>query len=121
MIALISAVLTVIGAGFFLAGTVGLLRFPDVYCRLHALTKADNLGLGFIVLALAISAESIAVAGKLVLIWGFTLAAAATAAYLIANGARMRGVRGTGSDVDFHAPHRRSAGNGNGDGEQTNS
>ena len=37
-----------IGAGvfFFLAGTVGLLRFPDALSRLHALTKADNLGLG---------------------------------------------------------------------------
>jgi multicomponent Na+:H+ antiporter subunit G len=36
-----------IGAGtlFFFAGTVGLLRFPDALTRLHALTKADNLGL----------------------------------------------------------------------------
>jgi multicomponent Na+:H+ antiporter subunit G len=36
-----------IGAGvfFFLAGTVGLVRFPDPLSRLHALTKADNLGL----------------------------------------------------------------------------
>ena len=32
------------GAFFFLAGTVGLLRFPDLLTRLHALTKADNLG-----------------------------------------------------------------------------
>jgi formate hydrogenlyase subunit 3/multisubunit Na+/H+ antiporter MnhD subunit len=36
------------GAFFFLAGTVGLLRFPDTLTRLHALTKADNLGLGLI-------------------------------------------------------------------------
>jgi hypothetical protein len=36
-----------IGAGlvFFVAGSIGLLRLPDVYSRLHALTKADNLGL----------------------------------------------------------------------------
>ena len=39
-----------------LAGTVGLLRFPDPLSRLHALTKADNLGLGLIVLAIAWSA-----------------------------------------------------------------
>ena len=38
----------VLGALFFLAGTVGLLRFPDVHARLHALTKADNVGLGFL-------------------------------------------------------------------------
>ncbi len=40
------------GAFFFLAGSVGLLRFPDALSRLHALTKADNLGLGLIVLGL---------------------------------------------------------------------
>ena len=37
-----------LGVFFFLAGTVGLLRFPDTLTRLHALTKADNLGLGLI-------------------------------------------------------------------------
>jgi multicomponent Na+:H+ antiporter subunit G len=31
------------GALFFLAGTIGLLRFPDTLTRLHALTKADVL------------------------------------------------------------------------------
>ncbi len=40
------------GAFFFLAGTVGLLRFPDSLTRLHALTKVDNLGLGLVVLGL---------------------------------------------------------------------
>ena len=40
------------GAFFFLAGTVGLLRFPDTFTRLHALTKADNLGLGLVILGL---------------------------------------------------------------------
>ena len=40
------------GAFFFLAGTVGLLRFPDALTRLHALTKADNLGLGLVVAGL---------------------------------------------------------------------
>ncbi len=38
------------GAFFFFAGTVGLLRFPDPLTRLHALTKADNLGLGLVVI-----------------------------------------------------------------------
>jgi len=45
----IAASLLLLGSGFFfLAGTVGLLRFPDVHSRLHALTKADNLGLGLL-------------------------------------------------------------------------
>jgi multicomponent Na+:H+ antiporter subunit G len=72
------------GAFFFLAGTVGLLRFPDVPSRLHALTKADNLGLGLVVAGLAIRAPSVAVALKLVLVWLLALSASATACYLVA-------------------------------------
>lgn len=85
-----SATLLTVGAVFFLAGTVGLLRFPDVYTRLHALTKIDNLGLGFTVLGLLFRVESAAEALKLILIWGLALAAGATLAYLIANGALER-------------------------------
>ena len=40
------------GTFFFLAGTVGLLRFPNTLTRLHALTKADNVGLGLVVFGL---------------------------------------------------------------------
>ena len=54
------------GAFFFLAGTVGLLRFPDTLTRLHALTKADNLGLGLVVLGLLPQAASLRDGLKLV-------------------------------------------------------
>lgn len=40
------------GAVLYLAGMLGLLRFPDTLTRLHALTKVDNLGLGLVVLGL---------------------------------------------------------------------
>ncbi len=88
-----TVVLLLAGAGFFLAGTLGLLRFPDVYTRLHALTKADNVGLGLIVTGLALQAESWAVVGKLALIWLLVLVASATGAHLVARGALRRGVR----------------------------
>lgn len=88
MLEFASAALLLIGAGFYLAGTLGLLRFPDVYTRLHALTKADNLGLGFLVLGLALQADSLAAALKLLLIWPLTLAASATVGYLIARRAQ---------------------------------
>ena len=84
MIAAVSAVLCVVGALFFLAGTVGLLRLPDTLCRLHALTKADNLGLGFIALGLALEGGSWLVAGKLMMIWLLVLLAGTRAYYLIA-------------------------------------
>ncbi len=88
----LSAALLIAGGVFFLAGTLGLLRFPDLYTRLHALTKADNVGLGLMIAGLAIQAESWAVVGKLLLIWGLVLLAGASVAHLIARGALKRGV-----------------------------
>ena len=84
----VAAALLCAGAFFFFAGTVGLLRFPDVYTRLHALTKVDNLGLGLLVAGLIVRSGSAAVAAKLLLIWCLALVAAAAAAYLIAGRAR---------------------------------
>jgi multicomponent Na+:H+ antiporter subunit G len=77
-----------LGAVFFLAGTVGLLRFPDPLSRLHALTKADNLGLGLIVLGLLPQAEDLAGALRLVAVWLLVLLAAGTSTQLIARAAR---------------------------------
>lgn len=89
---LLSAVLLIAGSLFFMAGTVGLLRFPDVYTRLHALTKADNVGLGLIVAGLVLQAPSWEVAGKLLLIWLLVLVASASACHLVARTALERGV-----------------------------
>jgi multicomponent Na+:H+ antiporter subunit G len=79
-----------IGAGlfFFLAGTVGLLRFPDTLTRLHALTKADNLGLGLIVLGLLPQVDGVLSGLKLVAIWLLVLLSGADAGQLIARAAR---------------------------------
>ena len=79
------------GAFFFLAGTVGLLRFPDALSRLHALTKADNLGLGLIVLGLLPQADGVLGALKLVAVWVLVQLAGATVAQLIAHALRRRG------------------------------
>jgi multicomponent Na+:H+ antiporter subunit G len=76
------------GMVFFTAGTAGLLRFPDGLSRLHALPKADNLGLGLTALGMAVQAGSGTVALKLLLIWGLVLVASSACAYLI--GARDR-------------------------------
>jgi multicomponent Na+:H+ antiporter subunit G len=92
MIEWLSMALLVAGAFFFFAGTVGLLRFPDVYSRLHALAKADNLGLGCVVLGLALQAESLAAALKLLLIWPLVMAASASIGFAIARRAHQLGI-----------------------------
>ena len=79
-----TVVFVVAGAFFFLAGTVGLLRFPDSFTRLHALTKADNLGLGLVVLGLLPHVDSAAAGLKLVCVWLLVLLSGATAAQLVA-------------------------------------
>jgi multicomponent Na+:H+ antiporter subunit G len=79
------------GAFFFLAGTVGLLRFPDALARLHALTKADNLGLGLVVLGLLPRADGALGALKLIVVWLLVLLAGATVSQLLARVARRAG------------------------------
>lgn len=76
------------GLVFFLAGSVGLLRFPDALTRLHALTKADTLGFGLIVIGLLPQCPDIATAAKLVAIWALALIAAAASSQLIGRLAR---------------------------------
>ncbi len=71
------------GAFFFLAGTVGLLRFPDTLTQLHALTKADNLGLGLIMLGLLPRVDWPFDAIKLVVVWVLVLVSSAVASQLI--------------------------------------
>ena len=93
LINFLSSVLLMGGAVFFLAGTLGLLRFPDVYSRLHALTKADNVGLGLIIIGLLLHTPSWAIAAKLILIWVLVLFAGASVAHLVARGALQRGIK----------------------------
>jgi multicomponent Na+:H+ antiporter subunit G len=56
------------GAVLFMAGTLGLLRFPDTLSRLHALTKVDNLGLGLVIAGLMPQMGWLA-ATKLLALW----------------------------------------------------
>lgn len=89
----LAMVLLLAGAFFFLAGTVGLLRFPDVYSRLHALAKADNLGLGCVLMGLSLQADSLVTALKLLLVWPLVLAASAGVGFAIARRARALGIQ----------------------------
>lgn len=77
-----------LGALFFLAGTLGLLRFPDTLTRLHALTKADNLGLGLVVLGLLPQVSSPLGWIGLIAVWLLALLAGATVGQLMAGAVR---------------------------------
>lgn len=84
--------LTAVAVFFTLVGTVGLLRLPDVYTRAHAACKADTLGAGFAVLAVAahlgIGLELL----KLLLLLAFVNMTNPTAAHAIARAALRQNV-----------------------------
>ena len=83
-----SVVAIVAGGFFYLAGTVGLLRFPDAYTRLHALTKADNLGLALLVIGLLPQVGSLLAGLKLLLVWLLVMLSSAAVSQLIARSVR---------------------------------
>ncbi|SDT25698.1 multisubunit sodium/proton antiporter, MrpG subunit [Halopseudomonas xinjiangensis] len=84
-LAVLSVPFWVAGGFFFIAGTVGLLRFPDLYCRLHAVTKADTLGLGCVVVGLALRADGPREVLVMLLIWLLIMGSGATACQLLAH------------------------------------
>lgn len=82
---LLVLVLAVAGAYFFTAGTVGLLRMPDLHCRLHAVAKADTLGLGLVLAACAVYTRSPWLAAGFAVLWAVALCVAAVAVSVLAN------------------------------------
>ncbi|MCR3921794.1 MAG: monovalent cation/H(+) antiporter subunit G, partial [Firmicutes bacterium] len=71
----------------FIVGVTGLLRLPDVYCRMHATTKCDTLGAGLILFGLALHMGLSAATAKLLLLVVFIWITNPTAAHVIARAA----------------------------------
>lgn len=93
----LSWLLLLLGLVFFIAGSVGLLRFPDQFSRLHAVTKADTLGLGLVVLGLSLQSswrETL----LMLLIWLLLMSSGAVSCQLLARFSRE--VATTDEDVD---------------------
>ena len=72
------------GLFFFSVGVIGLLRLPDVYCRMHATTKCDTLGAGLMLFALMIYHGLSPDTFKLAFIIAFIWVTNPTAAHIIA-------------------------------------
>ncbi|MCD5409332.1 MAG: monovalent cation/H(+) antiporter subunit G [Methanocellales archaeon] len=81
-----------IGTFFFFVGTIGLLRLPDVYTRLHAATKCDTLGLGMILMGIILYEGATLTSVKMVFIIGFVFLTNPTAAHAIARAAYKHGI-----------------------------
>lgn len=73
---------------FFVAGSVGLVRMPDTLTRIHSLTKADNIALGFLVVALLPQVGSMLGAAKIVAVWVLVQISSGAVAQLMGEVAR---------------------------------
>lgn len=81
------------GLFFVLAGTVGVLRLPDFYTRLHAAGMTDTLGAELILLALLFQADSWQMVLKLLLVAFFLFVTSPTATHAVAHAAYRAGLK----------------------------
>lgn len=72
------------GLFFFFSGSIGLLRLPDLFSRLHALAKADNVGLALVALGVIILEPDRLNDFKIAAIWLLVMAASAISSHLVA-------------------------------------
>ena len=104
---IVAGLLLVIGSGFALVAAVGVVRFPDLYTRMHAASKAGTLGSGVLLIALAVDAAELDVATRAVAGIVFLLLTAPISAHLLARAAYFAGTRPCGeTEIDELARHR---------------
>ncbi|EMR01844.1 monovalent cation/H(+) antiporter subunit G [Cesiribacter andamanensis] len=81
---IVSSFFILLGVVFMLIASIGLLRFPDFYIRMSAITKGATLGVGLILLGMAIYFNQADMYFKVVVIITFTFITAPVAAHVIA-------------------------------------
>ncbi len=87
-----SWVLLLAGGAFIFIGGVGVLRMPDFYTRMHAAGLTDTLGTLLTMVGLILQSGFTLSTAKLLAILLFLLLTAPTAAYALANAARLAGL-----------------------------
>jgi multicomponent Na+:H+ antiporter subunit G len=82
--ALLTAVLVLVGAGFALVAAIGVNRFPDIYSRMHAASKAGTVGSGLLLLAVGLHSGDFAVLSRALAGFFFFILTAPVSAHLLA-------------------------------------
>ena len=86
----LSAALMILGAAFALLAGAGVVRMPDLFMRMQAATKASTLGIGCIVLAVAVHFGELGVATRALATIIFVFLTAPVAAHMIARAVLLR-------------------------------
>jgi monovalent cation/proton antiporter MnhG/PhaG subunit len=90
---IVAAVFCCIGTFFFLIGTTGLMRMPDIFSRLHPSTKCDTLGACSVIVGMAVYSGWSWDILKLMLIAAFVLLYSATCGHAIGRSALRRDIK----------------------------
>lgn len=93
LIPYIAGILIIVGSFFALVAAIGLVRFPDVYSRMHAASKAGTVGSGLMMLALAVIAADLATTLRALAGIVFLLLTAPIAAHLLARASYKAGYK----------------------------
>lgn len=99
VLSMLAIILLSVGLFFYFAGTVGILRLPDFYSRLHAAGKCDSMAAILIILGIALynleafSFGALLVSAKLLLIAAFVFVTSPTATHAITEAALVLGVK----------------------------
>ncbi|MDF1704729.1 MAG: monovalent cation/H(+) antiporter subunit G [Aeromicrobium sp.] len=83
MIDVVAGFFLLAGALLALAASIALVRFPDVFSRMHAATKPQTLGLLCILVGLALRLQSVGAITTIVLIIAFQLLTAPVASHMV--------------------------------------
>ena len=83
MSTIVASALLILGALFALIAAIGIVRMPDIYCRMHAATKAGAFGVSLILLALCVAIPTVRIFIQSILIIVFFYLTAPVAAHLI--------------------------------------
>ncbi|KCZ85789.1 MnhG/PhaG family monovalent cation/proton antiporter [Hyphomonas adhaerens MHS-3] len=89
----LGALLSLGGALLCLIGTVGVLRFPDIYTRLHAASITDTSGAALVLIGMMLISPGWLVISKLFAICVFIFLTSPTASHALANAAHTAGVQ----------------------------
>ncbi|WP_421852547.1 monovalent cation/H(+) antiporter subunit G [Oricola sp.] len=99
LVDIFAGILVLGGAFFALVAAAGLWRFPDIYSRMHAASKAGTLGSGLVLLALAVDAGDTATVTRALAGIVFFLLTAPISAHLLAKAAYVAGYPISNSSV----------------------
>ena len=99
LVMMVSGFFILCGVVALLIGSLGLLRLPDVYCRIHAVGMIDTAGASFIILGMIIHEGFTLVSVKLVLIGVFLFFTSPIATHAVAQVAHKSGVVPVGRNL----------------------